>query len=1022
MNPSGELYRRFLNRPVAALMIFCAVLFLGSVAALRLPVELLPDLAYPRMVIYTAAPGLAADEVERRVVTVQESLLAALPQLRSLEAVADEGYALLSLTFTRLGSAEETMLTIREKLSSFPVSPPVGEPSVLHHDPNVRPVATLVVTADDYSLSSLTRLAEEVFVRRLTQLDGVGSVAVLGGKTAQRTLELDAALLAARGITRGQVEQALAAGISRIGTMREGRNSYSVRLIEGAGRSLAEIPVPGTPYRLSDVGTVTTSFQSNGMVSTGGHQALALLVSKRYGANTVRVVEELNAVVSELRAAAAGAGAASVSISVAFQEATFIRDAMQSVAGALGLGGLLTMLVLVLMLGSLRQAIAVGFSIPFSVAASALLFYVQGVSLNIMSLGGLALGIGMMVDNGIVVSEAAHRQMRLCADRVEAVHRGVAEVAAPITASTLTTVAVFVPIVFLAGPTALLFRDLAIAVGYSLMLSLIVSLTLLPVLLARLGGYGRLGAAVGSVWDALAGRYRPLLRRLNRVAGVVLPAAAVLVGLAVWGALQLPRALLPESGQGRLDLLVTAPPGTGTQSLHGTLQALERALPADLVRTSVCFASLVRDERVGITLPTANEGRIRVLLARDVGVDHAAITIDRALQPVAAAHSVSVSVQPEPNPLEEVLRSGGHGVVVRLRGPAEPEYPAVVRDVRALLESAAGGPPSAIVGVAQRPVYTIAVRPAVLAAERLSAAQVQRAVEDVFAVREVSRTDGGVLVTVTDAREIAGALDAPVTIGGRRYTVANLVDVTAGSAPARLYRVDQRRAVDLVFHSDQADAEALAARLQRAAARISGRLPDGYSVGLAGEHEAVRQSLGSLGWSFLIAAVLVYMIMAAQFESLLLPVLVMLSVPFALTGVVALFLLTGAGLNVMSAIGATVALGIVINDAIILTSAARAGPDDARPAGDHPAVEAAARRMRPIIVTTVTTIAGMLPLAVAGEAAARLRAPLALAVIGGLMGATVLTLVVLPVVLSRVRLGPQRRAGRPGSGPPQYHA
>lgn len=1028
MQRPSDRYHRFLNRPIAALMIFCAVLFLGTVAGLRLPVELLPDLAYPRMVIYTAAPGLSADEVERRVVTVQESLLAALPQLRSLEAIADAGYALLSLTFTRLESPEETVLTIREKLSSFPVTPPVEEPSVLHHDPNVRPVATLIVTADNYALSSLTRLAEEVFVRRLTQLDGVGSVTVLGGETEQRTVELDAALLASRGITRGQVEQALAAGITRIGSIREGRNTYSVRLIAGTTRPLAEITVPGTPYTLGDVGTVTTTVQSDGIVSTGGRRALALLVSKRYGANTVRVVEELDAVLPELRAAAVGAGAASVSISTAFEEASFIREAMRSVAGALGVGGLLTMLVLVLTLGSLRQAIAVGLSIPFSVAASALLFYLQGVSLNIMSLGGLALGIGMMVDNGIVVSEAAHRQMRLSADRTLAVHRGVAEVAAPITASTLTTVAVFVPIVFLAGPTALLFRDLAVAVTYSLLLSLVVSLTLLPVLLARLGGYGRLGAAVGSVWDALGDRYRPLLRRLNRAAALVLPAAAVLVGLAAWGALRLPRSLLPESGQERLEIAVTAAPGTGTQALYGKLQALERALPAELVQRSVCFASLLRDERVGITLPAGNEGRIRVLLHRNVPVDHAAAAVARALRPVAAAHSVSVSVQPEPNPLEEVLRSDGHGVVVRLLGPAEPGFAGVARDAGALLESAAGYPPSAVIGLSRRPVYTIALREVVLASEGLAAAQVQRAVEDVFAAREIARTDGDVLVALADAQQIAGALVAPVTVAGRRYALEDLVEVNTGSAPARLYRVDQRRAVDLRFPSDPAHAPVLAARLERAAAEISPRLPDGYAVGLAGEQAAVKRSLGSLGWSFLIAAALVYMIMAAQFESLLLPLVVMLSVPFALTGVVALFLLTGTGITIMSAIGATVALGIVINDAIILTSAMRAGPGagpaaasgaelDAR---DHPAVGAAARRMRPIVITTVTTIAGMLPLAVAGEAAARLRAPLALAVIGGLIGATVLTLVVLPVVLSRVRPRPLRGESSPGSGTPHH--
>lgn len=995
MPRNAEPYQAFLRRPIAALMVFFAVLFLGTIASFRLPVELLPDLAYPRVLIYTAATGLSADEVERRIVVPQESLLAGLPQLRSLNSVADQGYGLVSLEFTRIESVETTILDIREKLASFPRADPIEEPSVLHHDPNTRPVATLAVTGDEEQLAELTSLALDVFVRRLTQLDGVGSVSVIGGQTLARTLELDSALLAARGVPREHVEQVLASRITRLGSVREGRNTYSIRLVEGSVGDLSEISIPGTPYRVGDLGTITTTVQSDGMVATNGRRGLALLVSKRYGANTVRLVESIRALLPELRQIADAGGAGEVSVSVAFQEATFIRDAMRSVATAFGFGGALTFLVLVVLLGSLRQGLAVGMSIPVSVAATGLLFHLQGVSLNIMSLGGLALGIGMMVDNGVVVSEAVHRQMRLSTDRVAAVHRGVAEVAAPITASTLTTVAVFVPIVFLSGPTALLFRDLALAVTYSLALSLMVSLTLLPVLLAQIGGYGRMGRTAGRVWDTVEGRYRGLLGRLCRRALSVVLGAIVLIGLAIWGSVSLPVELLPESGQQRLEIAVTAAPGTTTESLYGKLRGLVQALPGAIVERSMVFASRVRDERVGITLPVSNEGRIRLLVSADVTVAEAREEVAAALAAPAAAYSVSYTVSPELNPLEEVLRSGTAGSVLRLSGPAESEFVRTAEAVGEALRQSVGRDPATIAGLALRPVYLVSTRPEVLAAERLNALQVVDAVDRVLAVRTVGRIDGDMLVRFVDARSIADALDAVVAVGGRSYAVGDLVEITESTASARISRVDQRRAVDYGFETASGDGGTLDGRLERAAAEVAQRLPEGYSFGPAGETQEARRSLGRIGWSFVVAAVLVYMIMAAQFESLLLPLIVMLSVPFALTGVVALFFATGTSLNIMSAIGATVALGIVINDAIILVSAVGAGS----------AVDAAVRRMRPIVITTVTTVAGMLPLALGGEAAARLRVPLAMAVIGGLSAATVLTLVVLPVVLARLPHG-----------------
>ncbi|MFW6212292.1 MAG: efflux RND transporter permease subunit [Spirochaetota bacterium] len=1011
----SNAYERFLNRPIAALMLYCAVLFLGVVAAARLPVELLPDLAYPRLIVFTEAPGLSADEVEREVVVAQESLLAGLPQLRRVEAIADEGYALLSLTFTRIGDLDATILNVREKLASFLVRDPIAEPSILHHDPNARPVAVISVTAPETSLASLTSLAHETFVRRLTQLDGVGRVTVVGGAREWRTLNLDPATVASNRISRLQIRSALQARISRIGTVREGRNSYSVRLVEGTADRLEELAVPGTPFQIGDLGRLTTTTEYDGAVATDGRRGVALIVEKRYGANTIEVVDAIRSALPSLTAYVSEETETDVALGIAFQEATFIEDAMASVINALGLGGVLTLLVLVLSLGSLRQGIAVALSIPFSVAASALLFFVQGLTFNIMSLGGLALGIGMMVDNSIVVSEAVHRQLRISTDRVRAVRLGVEEVAAPVTASTLTTVAVFIPIVFLSGPTALLFRDLALAVATSLLLSLIVSVTLLPVLLGRIGGYGRFGSLVGSFWEAAVNRYTPLLERLNRGFSFVMIGSIVVLAVAVWGAVELPRELLPESGQQRIVVEVSAPAGTMTERLYTQMEQLVRAVPGELAETTMITAGRVRDERVGLSLPAPSEGRIRIGLNPSVGVESARDTVTSRLNRVAETLSLSIIVRAEANPLEDVLGSGAGGVVLRFSGPAEPAFTQIAERVVGAL-TVAEGTPSTLSGMAMRPVYDLRLRSELLRVEGIPASRVIAELEHIFRPERVERLTDSVLVTAGSDASFLEAIQTPVSIGTRIYTIGNLVDFVPSQAPARIYRVDQRRSVDMTFAVQTRDRQELAERLEVLSARLGSSLPDGYSLGLAGDELEAERSLQGLGWAFLVALALVYMIMAAQFESLLLPLGVILSVPMALTGVVGLFYLTGDSLNVMSAIGAIVALGIVINDAIILTSAMREIEREESSAADHrrqrhPALLAAARRLRPIVVTTATTVAGMLPLALAGEAASRLRAPLALAVIGGLVSATALTLIVLPVVFARLR--PEARSDTP---------
>src|SRR5512138_1609933 len=489
--------RLAIQRPVAIAMLFVALVFLGALSVTRLPVDLLPDIAYPRLIVYTSYPDVAPAEVERFVTERVEQYVATVPGLERIESTTREGASLVVLRFAWGTDMDFAALNVREKLDALRGLLPerAARPVVLRTDPRSEPVMAISV-AGDISLWDLKELGETVFRRRLEQIDGVAEAAVTGGLEREIQVDVDHARMESFSITLSEIEAALqgANASAPSGTIRRGRYRYALRTI-GELQDVGQIgnvviaqqsagsTRPEGRILLSDVATVTDGFREReSLARYNGAESVGLLIYKESGANTVRVAKHVEEALAQLRAEYP-----KVSLEVANSQSGFVAEAIANLIQEMILGAILAFLVLVLFLRDARYPVAISLAIPISVITTFALMHATGISINIMSLGGLALGVGMLVDNSIVVIENVFRHRERGLASAAAAALGTQEVQRAITAATLTTIAVFGPIVYVEGVAGELFAALSFTVAFSLLASLFVALTLLALMASRSG-------------------------------------------------------------------------------------------------------------------------------------------------------------------------------------------------------------------------------------------------------------------------------------------------------------------------------------------------------------------------------------------------------------------------------------------------------------------------------------------------------------------------------------------------------
>lgn len=1052
-----SLARTAIRRPVALSMATVALLLLGGISLARLPVDLLPAIEYPSLVVRTFDESAAPTEMERLVTEPVERVASAIPGVERVESISRPGVSLVTLRFAWGTEMNFAVLQLREQLDLLRSSLPDGaeRPEIVRSDPAEAPIATVTLTGADPQ--GTRELAGAVVRRRLEQLDGVAQAAVTGGREREVQVEIPARTLESLGLTLQGVAAAISASNQRTtgGTVLRGRTRFTVRTL-GQLRSVEDLAAvviargdSAPPVVLGDIARIADGLREQETIArSNGREAVGVLVYKEPGANTVSVTRRLERELGVLRAQYPG-----LQISLASSQARFIQGAIGNVVQEMVAGAALAVLVLFLFLRDPRVPLVIGLVIPVSVVATFALLDAAGVSLNLISLGGLALGVGLLLDNAIVVVENIMRRRAGGLTPLRAAEAGTAEVTPAIVASTLTTIAVFGPIVYVRGVAGRLFAPLSLSVAAALAVSALAALTLVPMITARwaLRAHGAQdrgsdpsrarrhgGAAHGPpaagrpapepplpashaparvrlttpLLDAVERGFAWFTARYERALGIALEHPGATMGIVVACAAitlvvgaSLPRSVLPGVDEGAFQASLVLPAGTPlerTDSAARSLEALLRANPAvDAVLT-----------RAGRESGGLGDG----------GANMAVLSV--RLRPGATAGAAMARLRPrlpagvtlgreEAGPLAGVLGSGTNGLEVRVQregsdGAAEsaggiaaaPESAAPARYANAIAARLATAPGLAsvrVLGVSGHPELEITARPERTAAFGLEQSEVSQAVDGYL--RGVPASGLAVfgrsipiLVRLPVAeRSGAGSLRL-VRVSG--VPLRELVTVRERDGPAEVRRVDRVRTVVIAGNITAGGTRAA----ERTAAAVLARVPPppGLRATIGGENEQVRSSVRSLSLAIALSVLLVYMILAAEFESLVHPLLVLLTVPLGTAGAAVALWLAGAGLNAVSLIGVVVLVGIVDNDAVVKVDFINAARRDGMQVRE--AVLAAGHaRLRPIIINSLTAMLGVLPMALGIGPGAALQAPLAIALFGGLLSATVLTLVVVPV-------------------------
>jgi HAE1 family hydrophobic/amphiphilic exporter-1 len=990
-------------------MVYLMLVVVGVVALRTLPVDLLPKVEFTELTVRVRYPNVGPEEIERIITDPIENAVSGLPNLERITSQSEEGSSRIRLRFGRTTDIDEAANDLRAALDRIRDDLPIeaDTPQIFKLDLDMIEVVSLAaITTRD--LEELTRLLEDDLARRFEQIPGVGAINIRGGVRREIRVQLHRDRLRASGLTALDVQQALLRENVTLpaGNVKSGTSDLYVRAmgeypsVDAVARTVISTP-RGKPVRVRDVATVVDGYEdARYLVEMNGAPAVSMGIQKQSGANTVAVARAVRREMERINRERED-----VHLVVVSDQSEFIRQSIASVRSSALWGSFLAVFVLYFFLRSRSSTAIIALSIPISVIATCGLLFFGGMSLNQMTFGGLALGVGLIVDSAIVVLESIVRKREeggLAAE--EAARVGAREVAGAITASTLTTCVIFLPVVFARTVSGALFQALALVVVFALACSLLVALTLVPMLGSRF-------LRVRSAEERDRSRFFSRFRRLERSYTTALAGAIRRRGLvfAVTGGLLalvlllwplIPVELTPRTEADEIDIELEMARGTNIAVARTYLDELERKVRGVLPDGDVKITSTeVRGDSAAVELKLEPRDR------RSMGSTEMADRVRRAVDGQVPGSEIDVEAQQGLWMLNRVFSSGGgNAVEIELRGWDLERADRIAADIRRRM--------GRLPGITDVRVSRREGQPE----ERLWLDR-ERIAELGLSVREIGRTllanvggleagrfrEGGYEYPIVvrlrpEDRLHAEDLDAIVlrTPDGEVIPLSTLVEARRGRGPVEIDRVDGQRVTYVSANLE--GGVALGDAVERIRAALGDLdLPAGFALVFGGQFEEQQAAQRDFAIAIAMALVLVYMLMAAQFERFLDPLIVMLSVPVALVGVVPTLLLTGTTLNIQSLMGLMMLIGIVVNNAIVLVDAINLLRREYRMGAAEAVIEAGRLRLRPILMTTGTTVLGLLPLAVGLGTGAEIQAPLARVVIGGLIASTLVTLVLIPV-------------------------
>ncbi|NQV87279.1 MAG: efflux RND transporter permease subunit [Woeseiaceae bacterium] len=1042
------------QRRVTIIMMMTAIVLFGMVSLSRLNLNLLPDISYPTLTIRAELTGAAPVEIENLLTKPIEEAVGVVRNVRLVRSVSRSGQADVTIEFLWGTDMDLAGVDIREKLDILLLPLEASRPLLLRFDPLSEPIVRLgLLYKDDAAtgssegqLKDLRRLAEDRIKAELEAEEGTAAVKVSGGLEDEIQIRVDQQKLSQLGISIGQIAERIRAENVNLsgGRLEEGNQRFLVRTLNefqsiDEFRDAIVAYVADQPVYLRDVATVEQGYKDREAITrVKGRESVELAIYKEGDANTVQVARRIEGRLNALRETLPD----EIELVTIYDQSTFISSAVSDVRLAAILGGLIAIFVLYGFLQDARATAIVGVAIPVSVIGTFLLMYTNDISLNIMSLGGIALAVGMLVDNSIVVLENIVRKKERGEGIVDAAQNGTSEVAGAVIASTLTTIAVFFPMVFISGIAGQLFKDQALTVTFALIFSLIVALTVIP-MLASLGAqsryddggdsqpanwftrsiaflvrmFGLVFFAIRKVFWVLLWPPTWVLQAFYRSIAAVYPgilrwslqhrATVILVSLLLFASTMalVPRLgseLIPQFSQGEFTANLRLPPGMPLAETDTAIQVAQRAAARiDAVELNYSVAGTGNRLDANPVDAGDNTGTLSITLKKGSSREAenqtmAAMRAELATLPGVQYEFTRPSLLSFASPLQIEISGYDLASLARVSQSVVQSMSASDRfaDIKTTIES--GNPEIQIVFDQERAAKLgLAVRDI--------ADSVVANVRGELATRYTWRDKKiDVLVRSVDTRqssveEIRRLIINPTS--PRPVTLDAVADVTVSQGPAEIRRIAQDRVA--IISANLAYGDLGAAALE--AGEIVGRtpLPAGISAIVSGQSEEMQNSFESMQFALALAVFLVYLVMASQFESLIHPFVILFTIPLALIGAVLALFITGTTVNIVAFIGVIMLAGIVVNNAIVLVDLI----NKLRLEGMErfAAIREAGRaRLRPILMTSLTTTLGLLPMAMGFGEGSEVRTPMAITVIGGLTVSTFLTLVVIPVVYSLV--------------------
>lgn len=1005
--------------PITVTMAVLAVLLLGYISFTRLGMDLFPDVNNPRIFIELKAGELPPEEIERKFIEGIESQSVRQKDVVNVQSVSRVGSAQVTVEYAWKSDMNDAFLNLQKALATYKQNSEIDELTITQYDPNASPVVLLAFSHPDITdMDELRKTAESYLRNELIRLEGIADVRLLGQEEKEVVIETNPYLLEAYNVTAANLASRINEYNRNVsgGSIQEMGRRY---IIKGVGEftsldDIRSIVVSFTTTANLDGSSVRTPVflrelaevrfrnrEPDNIVRLNGRRCMGIAVYKEMKYNTVQAVEQFMSALDTIRKALPG-----YELTVISNQGKFISDAVGEVKQTAIIGIMLAVIILFVFLRRIGTTLVISAAIPISIVATFNLMYFNGLTLNIMTLGGLALGAGMLVDNAIVVMENIFRNIESGLSLREAAIEGTAQVGGAITSSTLTTIVVFLPIVYIQGSAGELFKDQAWTVAFSLVSSLAVALFVIPMLSSKLLGGGKKTVRPQAINKTGYRWYASMLRGLLGVRWLVILASIALVAGTVMLLPHIGSEFIPRTDMNEFTLELTLPEGTELERTAGTVSSLEtglRELFSENLETVFSVAGPSGDilGSSGSVIEDENTATVKIILAKKHGISTDAV-LAGVSSILAEIPEVEARFIQEQAAFELTLGAEDAPIVVEIRGDdldVLQDLSTQTYDLLSALDILYNVETNIEEG---RPQIDVVI-------DRVRAGIYNIGIDAVASQlgNRLTGTSAGQLDEKGELKNIIIELpkvsvsqieDIPIQSGANVVRLYEVANIEVSNAPKEVYRNNQTRVARV------SASIAPGVPLDKAVARIESSLaaiafPTDYKYVLTGEEQRRREAFGSLRFALILSLILVYMVLASQFESLVHPFTIILSIPLAMVGAVLLFFVLGKTFNIMAFIGIIMLAGIAVNDSIILVDAINQLKRSGLARTDA-IIEAGLRRIRPIIMTSLTTIMALLPLTVGFGEGAALRSPMALAVIGGLVTSTILTLVVIPCVYS----------------------